>query len=506
MRVGELEDEMILRDYQVLGIEYIVRELTTRGVRRVLAAPTGSGKSLIEIHAQERLGPDAWIVTPRLEIATGILSKQGADVSSQAALVRSAFANHVITPIRLLNALTRGEIPRISHLILDEGHHSLADTWQRIQLLAGMPPAVLLTATPFRGTSRSTAQFIAEWGEATWVISLREAAARKVISIPKCSILPLVDDDVIELTSSGDFDVTQIASQYQSRLRDLAEASHRWHDGELWDRATVFALPSVATARELAQELCDRGMPAIAIHAATPRLQRDAAYAALVVRGAALVQVSVLGEGVDLPIRRLVDAFPRMSPVAWLQQLGRITRPSPEPPEYIATNRNLSRHCYLLEGLVPSSAIAESDAAFGCPSRRSGHRALGLEAIGKFRPTEVPLADGNTLMFYAFVSVGDGRMREFSCLVHPAAADPVWAERTHAARADGSKDWGKWQRCVPPVGLQGFVGAPARDVSEKMLSWWTRSAPGRGLAGVPANRRMFGVLPVLFDLGITFRH
>ena len=114
----------------------------------------------------------------------------------------------------------------------------------------------------------------------------------------------------------------------------------------------------------------------------TPGEQRRAAFAATAARRAALVQVSVVSEGVDLPgLRRLVDCRPTLSPVYWLQCLGRIRRPVPSgepPPEYICTNRNLSRHCYLLEGMLPLAAVREAQGAFETPSRRMGIRVVGL--------------------------------------------------------------------------------------------------------------------------------
>lgn len=494
---------MLLRDYQTAGVEFCESVLRgPRGSRAVLAGPTGCGKSYVEREVQRRLGAGCWLVTPRLEIARGILKKAGADASSAAALVRSCWEHRVVTPVRFLNALLRGDVPEVGQLVLDEGHHAPAGTWEKVQLLCGMPPAVVLTATPYRGTVHGTKAFLAEWGEPTWMVTLREAAARGDVSVPRCDVLPLVDDDTVEIAASGEFDVQQVVSAYSDRLSDLADASMRWHSG-LWDRPTVFALPSAELAKRLAGEFQRRGAGAVAVVAATPDAERRGAWAALIARAAAVCQVAVMGEGVDLPVQRLVDARPMMSPVAWMQQFGRVTRPSPEPPEYWATNRNLSRHCYLLEGLVPPSAVAKSDEAFGAPSRRSGYRALGLEAVGRFRAAEVKLLDGCTASLYFLVDVSNSRVREIACFLHPSAPDPVWAERVHGTRADGSRDWGRWQRCTAPQELRGFQSAPPREPTEKMLAWWARSAAARGIDPKQrVTRKNFAALPLMMDLGL----
>lgn len=499
-----------LRDYQACAVDFLCERLLAGEPRTLLAGPCGSGKSLVEIAVRRRLGAGCWLVTPRLEIARGLLAKEGADVRTAAALVRSCWERRVVTPIRFLNALVRGDVRDVRWLLLDEGHHAQARSWIDLQALCGGPPAALLTATPYRGTSRSTAQFLAEWGEPTWMVTLAQAAARGDVAVPRFEVLPLVDDDEVEVTASGEFDVRSTVSAYGSRLEDLAERSMRWilPDGS-WDRSTVYALPSTACARDLAAALLRRGAAASVVTAATRRHERDAAYALLVGRAACLCQVAVLGEGVDLPVRRLVDASPRQSPVAWMQVVGRATRPvdpGEAPPEVWVTNRNLQRHAYLFEGLLPPSALAAAVDAFGGLGRRAGGRALGLEAVGRFRAAEVRALDGCVCLLYSLVDARGGRMREYAAFVHPAAADPVWAERVHGARPDGTRDWGRWTRCAAPADLRGFGSQAPRDPTEKMMAFWRRSARGRGLDPEQrVTRKNFAALPLLLDLGIRLR-
>lgn len=493
---------MQLRPCQLAAADVVERFFRTAGSggRMVLAAPTGSGKSLVELEVQKRMGGRCWIVTPRIEIARGLLEKLDASAQTQAELVQLCWEHRVVTPVRFRNALVRGELQSASHIVLDEGHHAPAGTWEEVQLLCGLPPACVFTATPYRGTARGTAKFLAEWGEPVWMVTLREAEKLGYVSFPKCVIEPLVDDDIVELNSSGEFDVSSAGAAYSSRLEALADLSMKWVCG-LWDRPTAFAFPTTATSRDFASAMQRRGAGAFAVTASTPRAERDAAYAALVSRAAAVCQVGVLGEGVDLPIRRLVDAFPRMSPVAWMQQLGRCTRPSPEPPEYVCTNRNLIRHAYLLEGLLPATVVAAAQESFGGPGARSGARALGLECLGRFKGAEVKCVSGCTALLYCLFDAT--RLREFACFVHPGVPDPLWAERTHAVTPDGRKAYGRWKRCDPPADLRGFASFRPREPTDKMTAFWKRSAVGRGLD--PEQRvtwKNFPALPLLLDIGM----
>jgi hypothetical protein len=156
--------------------------------------------------------------------------------------------------------------------------------------------------------------------------------------------------------------------------------------------------------------------------------------------------------------------------------------------------------------MLPPSTVAASDAAFGAPSKRGAYRAFGLEALGRFKACEVKLLDGNTALFYALVAVNEGRSREYACFVHPAVADPLWAERIHKTKQDGTRDWGRWQKCEPPPGLQGFASQPPSAPTEKQMAWWQRSAEGRGLdPTAPVTRKNFAALPFLFDLGVSLK-
>jgi superfamily II DNA or RNA helicase len=499
---------MHLRPYQLAAVDHVVdfAASATAGSRLLLAAPTGTGKSVIELEASSRLrgrGVDVCIVTPRIEIICGMIEKSGVTVPTRPDdIVQAGLALHITTPMRLRSALIRGDMKAPDFLILDEGHHDNASTWQDLHLLTGNAPAVNFTATPFRGTPKGTAEFRARWGEPTWIITLAEAVAAGYSAFPVCRTVPLLDDDSIEVRN-GELIVEELEQAYRSRIEAIVELARPWCM-TWWDRPTMFSVPSRAIAHELTAALIAADLPAACVVGETPFAIRQAAFSGAVSCVHALVQVNVLSEGVDLPLRRLVDCSPCMSPVRWVQQVGRITRPTETAPEYVCTNRNLLRHGYLLDGLLPLSKFVEAEQAFGTPSKRMGARVVGLEGLGRLRPVEVPLASGCTALGYALSTTNNNRTTQYFALALPDTEMPVWAKRSYTFNAAGEFTYGKWVRCDPPDDTAGLASIPPKRLSDKQSAWWARAAKRHGLdPDGNVNAKNFVALPVLSDLGIA---
>jgi hypothetical protein len=175
-------------------------------------------------------------------------------------------------------------------------------------------------------------------------------------------------------------------------------------------------------------------------------------------------------------------------------------------PEYICCNRNLERHCYLYDGLIPPAAVAAAQQAFGKPSARAGARAVGVENLGRFSAAELPLADGTTGVMYQLTAVEGLTKREYAVLLHPCSSEPLYAMRENARTDSGQVAYGKWAAIDKLPDLRGFASAPAKSLSDKQREWWNREAKRRGLApDGDVNRRNFAALPILKDLGATLK-
>lgn len=492
-------------DYQEFTAGHAVNLLrgANRGQRWAYSSPPGTGKSVIALLIQQALA-GAWIVTPRVEIVAGMLAKLGGPSAggSAAAVARAGLEARITTPVRLRNLLARGKVRPPSHLIIDEGHHASADVYRQLLLYCDDCPAVLMTATFYRGTRQGTAELRKMVVDHFAIMTFPEAIRRKVCAMPEVTILPLVDDDLIEIRN-GEFVVQQVTHATKSRLLALADWCRGCVDGGRWDRPTVLSLPSIEAAALCVQALESAGLPATLVTKDTGHADRQTAFAHTIDRRAALVQINVVSEGVDLPLRRLIDLSPTASPVYWFQQFGRITRPTDTPPEYVCTNRNLQRHCYILEGALPDADVKDAQEAFGGPGKRDGQRVVGLENLGRFKPVELPLAGGLKGTMYAFSAMEGSQVRQYVAICHPAYAEAVWASRTNGVRPDGGRDYGLWRACEAPEDVRGFSSLPPGSLSDKQREWWKRAASRYGLDGTAeVNRKQFPALPILKNLGL----
>lgn len=464
-----------LREYQQKTVEDAISFLTNakNGERRLYVSPCGTGKSLIEI-AIQRAVPNSVILSPRTEIIDGMIEK-GAD------------CDRVFTPITYRNRLLRGEVQVPTAIIADEGHHDTCSTADIIRLCVGSTPVVAFTATPFRGTPQGTAALRTLYGEPRYVLTLRDAVERGLCVLPKCTTRPILDDDIVEI-ANGEF------------KRKTVETKTPWAAAcdllcELWARPvpTVVAMPGVQSLRSLGERLTLRGMPWRGVTQETTVAERRDAFRSCVAAETMMLQIQVVSEGVDLHVRRLVDLAPTTSPVRWLQQVGRAMRPGPGA-EYIACNRNLLRHGYLLEGLLPVESIVQGQLAFPNLPKRDGIRAFGLEGLGKLRPCRVPLANGSSASAYYVTQAKEHVATQYVAIVLPQSPEVLWATR---------KNWDAWQQCQAPVELMGFTSVPPRPLTIKQANWWKGAAKRYGLdPEAEVDAKVFGVLPVLHDLGV----
>lgn len=503
-RTIKLPDSYIPREYQFDAKE-AAKELVTISPElwHMFSSPTGTGKSVIEIMLLQEI-ENSILVTPRIEIIAGILDKAGfyVDDLSRQQLVDKASEYGLFTPIRLRNMLSKGTLPfNPSMIIVDECHHDLADSYQDIQMYLNGIPKVGFTATPYRGTPRATAEFHAQWNNTiNTVLTLKDAVQQGYCSFPHATTWPLVDDDVIEVTN-GEISSKSADAVISDRIEAIVTRSQIFYDKKhrYWDRPTMFAVPTTNLVNQLTNLLNKHGLPAVSVTQETSRVDRIKAFEDTINCTKALVQIDVVSEGVDLPIRRLIDVKPTMSPVRWVQLIGRIMRPvqkyvkkgNPEyceddlveyeyPPEYICCCRNIERHGYLMEGLFPNAVIKDAQDVFMKPSKRSGMRAVGLEGLGRFTNTPVKLLNGVTVFCYSLVSMDQFKRTEYFVMVHPNQSEPIYGVK-ESPRDGESIKWGKWKLIQSIPDVKGFQSAKPYPLTDPQRTKWNELAEMKGL-------------------------
>lgn len=516
-------------------------EKLTAGASELMVAPTGSGKSVIQAHvmlAQQARGKVHYQVVPNTDIALGILkylvpAEKMAIVRAMsfAAQQRTHEAYGVYTVKRLHNLMLQDKVPIPDSLCFDESHHSVDNTHVALWAMCGHCPRIGLTATAYRGTPEETAKLITAWGEPYVILKLRKAVEERYIARPNFVCWPLVNDDMIKVVN-GEFQLSGVEGAIEDTLPKLVERikEELCVEGKP-KRMTMVRAPGVKSAQAITYALRQAGIPAVCMTGDETdvdgelSVSRQKAFDRCIKCEAILVQVKVVGEGTDLPVRVIVDLAPCMSPVAWMQAVGRQTRPVPDgeaPPLYIATNHNLTRHAYLWEGLIPPGQIRDAQLVWGLkykPNRRSMARALGLEGFGKFTVAAVPLADGTCASLYA-LQTKDG-LHMYAVLLHPCMQEPWYFQKTNEATGEvgtfeknghtieyKKKRYGPWKRIASIPSTDGYLTVKADFVSDSMLDWW--EAPhGAASVGLDAKHkpdgREFQALPILKNSRLRFR-
>jgi superfamily II DNA or RNA helicase len=357
---------MNLRPYQVEAVE-VGREIISRPAtsirRKMIVSPTGTGKGLMQrelaewCFADQHL--DCWILSPSLEVLRGYAEHLGIEAKHQI-----LFEHRLTTPTRFRNRLFDGEIEPPDVIIHDEAHHVTNSNVVSEDILACCPLSAHIgfTATGFRSSARATRKLWDLWGTPQVVLTMVDAVNNGWMAMPEVRIAPLLNDDILKV-SNGRFVIESINSHLSNRAEALVELIAETRERR--EGGIMVSLPSTEMVHYICNLCRTEGVDVEVILQDTSDKQRAEAYRLCKDEGHVLLQINVVSEGVDLPwMRTLIDAKPSLSPVAWMQQFGRITRPHPIPAEYICTNRNLERHAYLAEGLVPSTKIAETQEAF----------------------------------------------------------------------------------------------------------------------------------------------
>jgi hypothetical protein len=504
-RPVQIPPTIIPRKYQQTFIRQAQYELSNNPTQwHLFSAPTNTGKSLCELMFLQYF-PNSILVTPRLEIIAGMLDKLGhyVDDLTDKQLIDISWQYGIITPVRLRNILAKGELhTQPTCLVVDEAHHDLAETYQDLMMYLNGVPKIGLTATPYRGTPKGTKKFREQWGNKVHeIISLKDSVKQGYFHIPKTIMWPLVDDDTIDVTN-GEFNVTKADEVIIDRIKALVNRCtvSRFYckNSQLWDKPTIFSVPSTETAIQLTNELNNAGLATSVVIQSTPRKLRQRIFQRLVSCSTAIVQIDVISEGVDLPVRRIVDIRPTMSPVKWIQQVGRIRAvpDDPTPPEYICCCRNLERHAYLMEGHLPNSSIKEAQNAFNEETpkpgtqfaqltKRMGVRAVGLEGLGRFTYSHVQLLNGLWCITYNLVHVDGFSRNEYYVLVHPNFPEPVYGVKVSTVdQSTNEMKWGHWRVIESIPDLKGCSTLQIKNeefLSEKQRNRWTEDAERLGL-------------------------
>jgi superfamily II DNA or RNA helicase/HKD family nuclease len=216
-------------------------------------------------------------------------------------------------------------------IIVDEAHHSSAETYR--DLIMGFSPKVLLgmTATPERMDGDSILPYFG--GKITTELRLPEALEEKLL----CPFQYFCVADPISLSDesfwdNGKYSVAALERAYaenattaNQRLDTILGALDRYTMGALSSIKGLGFCASVKHAEFMAQAFTSKGLPSLALSATTDKVTRSSAIQRLQQGEIKFIfTVDLFNEGVDIPSVNLVLFLrPTDSLTVYLQQLGR---------------------------------------------------------------------------------------------------------------------------------------------------------------------------------------
>mgnify|MGYP002624101196 CR=1 FL=1 len=144
-------------------------------------------------------------------------------------------------------------------IIVDEAHHCLSDSYQRV--LEHFPEANILgvTATPDRGDKQALGKF---FDSLAYEYSMSRAIREKYLAPIKAQLIPLRLDISPAKITNGDFSANDIGYALDPYLYEIAIHMKNYCQGH----KTVVFLPLVATSQKFCRILRDFGMRAVEVN------------------------------------------------------------------------------------------------------------------------------------------------------------------------------------------------------------------------------------------------
>lgn len=325
---------MELRPYQQEAKEAIFEQWDNGIKKTLLVLPTGCGKTIVFAKVTEdcvRRGNRVLILAHRgelLEQASDKIRKStglGCAMEKAEESCQGSWFRVVVGSVQTLMREKRlGQFPAdyFQTIIIDEAHHCISDSYQRV--LKHFPEAQVLgvTATPDRGDMRNLGAY---FESLAYEYTLPKAIKEGFLSPIKALTLPLKIDMANVSVQAGDFKASDIGTALDPYLHSIAEEMKKY----CHDKKTVVFLPLVKTSQKFRDILNENGFQAAEVNGDS---QDRAEILEAFEKGAynVLCNSMLLTEGWDCPsVDCVVVLRPTKVRSLYCQMVGRGTRLSP---------------------------------------------------------------------------------------------------------------------------------------------------------------------------------
>lgn len=305
-----------LRPYQSEAIREINRHWE-EWQKELLILPTGCGKTVVFNTVASQNQGNTLILAHRDELIEQARDKyfrmfgiMPGKIKAQENDIQQVTVGSVQTMCR------RDYSGRFDMVIVDEAHHTISDSYQKV--LGQFPEAKVLgvTATPDRGDKKSLAQY---FDGIAYEYSLKQAVKDGYLCNLVAKTVPLKIDMNSVKVRLGDFDLDSIAATLEPYLPQIAKAIQL----NAATRKTVVFCPLISIAQELASMIPG----AREVNGGSPDRKETLEWFDQAGPGAVLCNAMLLTEGWDCPSCDCVVVLrPTKIRALYTQMVGRGTR------------------------------------------------------------------------------------------------------------------------------------------------------------------------------------
>jgi len=373
---------MNLRPYQVEAKNAVLSEWQGGRARTLLVLPTGTGKTIVfsaviadRVAAGERVlvlahrGELLEQAADKLRKSTGLMC---AVEKAEESCLGSWFRVTVGSVQTLMRPQRLAQFPEgyFGTIIIDEAHHCLSDSYQRVLEHFGGANVLGVTATPDRSDMRNLGQY---FDSLAYEYTLPKAIREGYLSPIKALTVPLKLDISQVGVAAGDYKAGELGTALEPYLEQIAYHMRNY----CARRRTVVFLPLVATSQKFRDILEAHGFRAAEVNGnSADRAEVLADFQAG--RYDVLCNSMLLTEGWDCPaVDCIIVLRPTKSRSLYCQMVGRGTRLAPGKDYLLLLDFlwHVERH----ELCRPASLICENadvarkmtenlEAAAGCPT------------------------------------------------------------------------------------------------------------------------------------------
>lgn len=357
---------MELRPYQQEAKEAIFRSWDEGIQKTLLVLPTGCGKTIVFAKVAEecvRQGDRVLILAHRGELLEQAADKIGKSTGlgcvtekAEETCLGSWFRITVGSVQSLMreSRLNRFDDDYFNTIIIDEAHHCISDSYQRVLNHFHDAKVLGVTATPDRGDMKNLGSV---FENLSYEYTLPKAIKEGYLSPIKAVTIPLQVDLTGVGVQSGDFKAGDLGTALDPYLEQIAEEMKKY----CADKKTVVFLPLVKTSQKFRDLLNTKGFRAAEVNGESKDraeiledFDRD--------KYNVLCNSMLLTEGWDCPsVDCIVVLRPTKVRSLYCQMVGRGTRLSPETGKDHLLLLDFLWHTERHELCHPAHLICESE-------------------------------------------------------------------------------------------------------------------------------------------------